>query len=102
MRHLDQHVGSSHHLDMPLWDSAEMLECLKHLVALDKHWIPHFDELGQLYARFNHISTEAVMGVKTPSATKLFAILSPKTSKHKELTVKCSNNVNKNWPLGHG
>jgi branched-chain amino acid aminotransferase len=42
------------------------------------------------------------MGVKTPHNTKLFAMLNPTTLKHKNLSVKCSDGVNKNWPLGHG
>lgn len=52
--------------------------------------------------RMVHISTDPVMGVKTPTKTKLYLILSPTTLKHKILSVKCSDGVNKNWPLGHG
>ena len=29
-------------------------------------------------------------------------MLNPTTLKHKNLSVKCSDGVNKNWPLGHG
>ena len=50
----------------------------------------------------SHISTEAVMGIKTPSSTRLFAMLNPVTLRHKNLTAKASHEVNKNWPLGHG
>jgi len=52
--------------------------------------------------RIAHISTDQTMGVKTPANTKLFAMLNPTTLKHKNLSVKCSDGVNKNWPLGHG
>lgn len=52
--------------------------------------------------RICHIATEAIMGIRTPSSTKIFAMLSPTTLRHKTLSVKCSNDVNKNWPLGHG
>ena len=76
---------------MPLFDSNELLGCIKELANLDKEWMPSFDDSGQLYLRMAHISTEAVMGVKTPSSTKLFAILNPTTLKHKNLAIKCSN-----------
>ena len=49
-----------------------------------------------------HISTEAVMGVKTTSYTKVFAILNPTSLLQKPLSLKCSHDVNKNWSLGHG
>ena len=52
--------------------------------------------------RIAHISTDQTMGVKTPANTKIFAMLNPTTLKHKNLSVKCSDGVNKNWPLGHG
>ena len=55
-----------------------------------------------MYVRFAHISTEPVMGVKTPAQTKLFAIMNPNSLKQKSLSVKCSVGVHKNWPLGHG
>lgn len=42
------------------------------------------------------------MGVKTPHQTMIYAMLNPTTLKHKNLAVKCSDGVNKNWPLGHG
>jgi branched-chain amino acid aminotransferase len=50
----------------------------------------------------NHFSTDGRLGVKTPSKSKIVAILSPTTLKNKNLQVKCSKDVFKNWPLGHG
>lgn len=40
--------------------------------------------------------------MKTPNSTKLIAILNPTLLKNKNLAVKCSDNIHKNWPLGHG
>jgi len=102
MKHLDQLVGTSHHLDMPVWNSEDLLGCIKHLVNIDNSWFPDMDEPGQFYVRMNHISTDERLGVTTPFKTKLVAILNPTTLKHKNLAVKCSVGVNKNWPLGHG
>mmetsp|Transcript_5518 Transcript_5518/g.9402 ORF Transcript_5518/g.9402 Transcript_5518/m.9402 type:complete len:98 (+) Transcript_5518:610-903(+) len=44
---------------------------------------------------------DPLLGVKTPTKSKLFAIVSPTTLKNKNLSVKCSVGVNKSWPLGH-
>ena len=89
---------------MPLFDTTELLGCIKKLVDVDREWFPTMpnDEPSQLYGRLSHISTDSVMGVRTPAATKLFAILNPTTLRHKNLAVKCSVDVHKNWPLGHG
>jgi branched-chain amino acid aminotransferase len=42
------------------------------------------------------------LGVKTPRQSKLFAILNPSTIKSKNRKVKCTSDVIKNWPMGHG
>ena len=42
------------------------------------------------------------MGVKSPDKSKVYAIISPTRLSQKRLSVKCSDGVNKNWPLGHG
>ncbi len=49
-----------------------------------------------------HISTDDMLGVKSPKFTKLYAILNPTTLRNKSLKVKCAFDVFKNWPLGHG
>ena len=69
---------------------------------MDKNWFPNLEDPGQFYMRIAHISTDRMMGVKTPNSTKIFAMLNPTTLRHKSLSVKCSDGVNKNWPLGHG
>lgn len=37
--HLKTFYDSSEHLDMPLFDTNELLDCMKKLVTLDKSWI---------------------------------------------------------------
>jgi hypothetical protein len=88
---------------MPVFDPEELLGCLKKLVTLDQSWFPDMDELvTQLYVRIAHISTDEVLGVRTPRKTKLYAIINPTTLKPKTLKLKCATDVFKNWPLGHG
>ena len=103
-QHLLQFLDSSNHLDMPLFDTKELYSCMRSWINVDKDWFPDSDESspGQLYARFCHISMDPVMGVRSPTKTRLFAVASPTKLHNKKLAVKCSDGVNKNWPLGHG
>jgi branched-chain amino acid aminotransferase len=87
---------------MPAFDTTELLECLKKLVIIDKDWFPELADPSQLYLRLAHISTDEVLGVRTARRTKIFAIVNPTTLKPKTLRLKCTTDVFKNWPLGHG
>ena len=88
---------------MPLFDTNELFQCISELVKVDKDWFSNsLPDHTQLYMRLAHISTDPVMGVKSPNKSMIFAMLNPTTLKHKNLSVKCSDGVNKNWPLGHG
>lgn len=101
---LNSLIAASEHLDMPTFDTNELLECLKRLVVIDKSWLPDLpnDTQGQLYLRLAHIATDEVLGVRTARKTKLFGIMNPTTLKPKTFRLKCATNVFKNWPLGHG
>ena len=87
---------------MPAFDTTELLECLKKLVIIDKDWFPELADPSQLYLRLAHISTDEVLGVRTARRTKIFAIVNPTTLKPKTLRLKCTTDVFKNWPPGHG
>lgn len=87
---------------MPLFDKNELLGCIKELVLLDKEWMYANDEPDQFYTRMVHFSTDKTLGVRTPHATKMLAMINPVMLKAKPISLKCSHNVNKNWPLGHG
>ncbi len=88
---------------MPSFDTHELFECIKKLVDIDISWLPdHFETPTQLYVRLAHISTDEILGVRTPKKSKVFAIVNPTTLRPKTLKLKCSGNVYKNWPLGHG
>lgn len=99
---LKSFLKASVHLDMPSFEPKELLPCLKKLVMIDQDWFPDLDHPSQLYVRLCHISTDEVLGVKTPKKTRLFAIINPTTLRPKTLKLKCSTHVYKNWPLGHG
>lgn len=101
---LNSFLAASEHLDMPAFNTNELLECLKKLVAIDKDWFPELpnDTPSQLYLRLNHISTDEVLGVRSPRKTKIYGIINPTTLKPRTLRLKCATDVFKNWPLGHG
>lgn len=102
--HLQAFYDSTAHLDMPLFDIMELHECIKELAKLDKEWltVPNVRDPDQFYARMVHFSTDKTLGVRTPQATKMLVILNPVMLKQRPISLKCSYNVNKNWPLGHG
>ena len=60
------------------------------------------EDPDQFYSRMVHFSTDKTLGVRTPYATKMLVMLNPVMFKQRPISLKCSTNVNKNWPLGHG
>ena len=52
--------------------------------------------------RLAHFSTDEVLGVKSPSRSKVIAFVNPCTIKAKSRKLKCSKDVIKNWAMGHG
>jgi branched-chain amino acid aminotransferase len=100
--HMQAFYDSTEHLDLPLFDKNELLSCVKDLVLLDKDWLKQNDDPDQFYTRMVHFATDKTLGVRTPHATKILAMVNPVMLKSKDVTLKCSTNVNKNWPLGHG
>ncbi|XP_075924611.1 branched-chain-amino-acid aminotransferase, cytosolic-like isoform X3 [Petromyzon marinus] len=61
---------------LPSFDTAELCECIRKLVELDKDWVPHSTK-ASLYLRPTFISTEQTLGVSRPGRALLFVILSP-------------------------
>ena len=102
--HLNSFNMSSHHLDMPMFNETELLDCIKQLVLLDKDWMNCMEKPEQLYTRMTHFSMDKRLGVSTPQQTKLLVFLNPIQNRQdkKPLSMKCSFNVVRNWPLGHG
>ena len=70
-------LESSEHLDMPLFDTNELMKCINQLVVLDKEWMSAHDELDQFYTRMVHFSTDKTLGVRTSHATKLLVMINP-------------------------
>ncbi|KAI0670086.1 branched-chain amino acid aminotransferase II [Trametes maxima] len=67
---------SAERVALPTFNGDAMVELLKQLVRLDKHWIP--DQPGySLYLRPAMIGTQPALGVGPPREALLFVICSP-------------------------
>lgn len=68
--------NSAARIALPNFDGDALLELIKKLVQVDKHWIPQ--EAGHsLYIRPTLIGTQKFIGVAPPSEALLFVICSP-------------------------
>ncbi|KAJ8347280.1 hypothetical protein SKAU_G00286810 [Synaphobranchus kaupii] len=61
---------------LPLFEKAELLECIRQLVELDQEWVPYSTE-ASLYIRPTFIGTEPSLGVSRPGHALLFVIIGP-------------------------
>ncbi|KAF9014926.1 branched-chain amino acid aminotransferase II [Cyathus striatus] len=68
--------NSAERIALPNFNGQQLLQLIKELIRLDKHWIP--SEPGHsLYVRPTMIGTQKAIGVGPPSEALLFVICSP-------------------------
>ncbi|KAF8898345.1 branched-chain amino acid aminotransferase II [Infundibulicybe gibba] len=68
--------NSAARIALPAFDGQSLLELIKELIRIDKHWIPK--EPGHsLYVRPTMIGTQKAIGVSPPDEALLFVICSP-------------------------
>ncbi|XP_040313574.1 branched-chain-amino-acid aminotransferase, mitochondrial isoform X1 [Herpailurus yagouaroundi] len=73
---MDRMLRSALRLCLPSFDKAELLECIRRLVEVDKDWVPD-DTNASLYVRPVIIGNEPSLGVARSSQALLFVILCP-------------------------
>uniref|UniRef100_A0A8C8DSZ9 Branched-chain-amino-acid aminotransferase n=1 Tax=Oryzias sinensis TaxID=183150 RepID=A0A8C8DSZ9_9TELE len=61
---------------LPLFDKAELLECIRKLVEVDQEWVPYSLD-ASLYIRPTFIGTEPSLGVSRPGSALIFVIVGP-------------------------
>jgi branched-chain amino acid aminotransferase len=67
---------SAQRLALPTFDSAALLNLIKQLIRLDRHWVPQ--EKGySLYIRPVMIGTQNTIGISPPDSALLYVICSP-------------------------
>ncbi|KAI0048411.1 branched-chain amino acid aminotransferase II [Auriscalpium vulgare] len=67
---------SAHRIALPNFDGAALLDVLKQLIRLDKHWIPQ-EKGHSLYIRPVLIGTQQTIGISPPESALLYVICSP-------------------------
>lgn len=67
---------SAQRLALPSFNGPALLDLIKELVRLDRHWIPQEDG-HSLYIRPVMIGTQTTVGVSPPDSALLFVICSP-------------------------
>ncbi|KAK2565396.1 Branched-chain-amino-acid aminotransferase [Acropora cervicornis] len=61
---------------LPGFDGKEFLKCLRHLISIEKEWVPYSNKCS-LYLRPTLIGTTPALGVTRPTSALLYVILSP-------------------------
>lgn len=71
---------------------------------MEKKWLFQNSEPDHLFIRMLQISTDKTLGVRTPHNTKILALVNPVImhTNTRPVSLKCSTEVKRNWPLGHG
>jgi hypothetical protein len=73
---MDRLARSASRLTLPHFDKAEMLECIKELVRVERDWVP--DEEGfSIYIRPTMIGTHPFLGVCPTREAMMFVVLTP-------------------------
>ena len=67
---------SSQRLALPGFDTAELLACIKKLLAVEQRWVPRKPGFA-LYLRPTVMATTPFLGVGPPTDATLFVLLSP-------------------------
>jgi branched-chain amino acid aminotransferase len=105
MMHLDRLNRSAARVALPNFDTAQLLECIKAFVKLDKDWIPN--ERGySLYLRPTMIGIQSILGFGRSDTALLFVIGSPVGSYHhlgfKPIKLYVDDLYVRTWPKGTG
>ncbi|CAL8310776.1 unnamed protein product [Arctogadus glacialis] len=76
MHNMERMHRSAERSCLPLFDKAELLECIKKLVEVDQEWVPYSLD-ASLYIRPTFIGVEPSLGVSRAGKAMLFVIVGP-------------------------
>ncbi|KAJ1728868.1 branched-chain-amino-acid transaminase bat2 [Coemansia biformis] len=97
--------NSAARLHLPQVDGAEVIECIKELLRVDKRWVPEGQGYS-LYLRPTLISTENTLGVHRANSAMLYVITSPCgpyfPTGFKAVSLYCDETNVRAWPGGVG
>jgi branched-chain amino acid aminotransferase group II len=75
-KNMDRLARSAQRLNLPDFDKAEFLECMKELLRVDQDWLPHKEGFS-LYLRPTFIATTPHLGIAPPASALLYTVISP-------------------------
>ncbi|CAJ0951785.1 unnamed protein product [Ranitomeya imitator] len=76
MMNMERMHRTAHRACLPAFDRAELLECLRRLIDIDREWVPK-STTASLYIRPTFIGTEPSLGVTKSNHALLYIILGP-------------------------
>uniref|UniRef100_A0A8C5CQ66 Branched-chain-amino-acid aminotransferase n=1 Tax=Gadus morhua TaxID=8049 RepID=A0A8C5CQ66_GADMO len=76
MHNMERMHRSAERSCLPLFDKAELLECIRKLVEVDQEWVPYSLD-ASLYIRPTFIGVEPSLGVSRAGKAMLFVIVGP-------------------------
>ncbi|XP_073427225.1 branched-chain-amino-acid aminotransferase, mitochondrial [Dendrobates tinctorius] len=76
MMNMERMHRTGHRACLPAFDKAELLECLRRLIDIDREWVPKSTS-ASLYIRPTFIGTEPSLGVTKSNHALLYIILGP-------------------------
>ncbi|KAI1884689.1 hypothetical protein AGOR_G00229000 [Albula goreensis] len=76
MHNMQRMYRSAERSCLPLFDKAELLECIRKLVEVDQEWVPYSLD-ASLYIRPTFIGIEPSLGVSRAGHALLFVIVGP-------------------------
>lgn len=91
---------------LPGFDGEEFLKCLKHLISIEREWVPYSNKCS-LYIRPTLIGTQPTLGVNKSSSALLYVVLSPvgpyfKTGTFSPVALLADPSFVRAWPGGCG
>ncbi|XP_062387716.1 branched-chain-amino-acid aminotransferase, mitochondrial isoform X2 [Sardina pilchardus] len=76
MHNMERMHRSADRCCLPLFDKAELLECIRKLVEVDQEWVPYSTD-ASLYIRPTFIGIEPSLGVSRAGHALIFVIIGP-------------------------
>ncbi|KAI8323340.1 branched-chain-amino-acid aminotransferase [Martensiomyces pterosporus] len=104
-KNMERMNNSAASIQLPQFDGAQAVECIKELVRTDKRWVPEGKGYS-LYLRPTLVSTENTLGVRRGKSALLYVIASPcgpyfRTG-FRAVGLFCDENNVRAWPGGVG
>ncbi|KAI8325229.1 branched-chain amino acid aminotransferase II [Martensiomyces pterosporus] len=104
-KNMERMNNSVARIQLPEFDGAQAIECIKELVRTDKRWVPEGKGYS-LYLRPTMISTENTLGVHRANSALFYVIASPCgpyfPTGFKAVSLYCDETNVRAWPGGVG